>query len=207
MQRICKIYLSWIIYRFVGGRIMKLTARDEKIIEYIKTVSVADTTTLNEIFFNNSTRSCQRRMKLLTDAKLVKRLERKYLNQEYVYYVSRVPKQLEHKLLFSQLVGKMHSVGAEIIKVKSPLCVCNIIADGFVVYKLNDRVRMALVEVERSKEFDKDKYIEIANVKEFKDMFPVKPLIVVLSDNKPVNMDLFKIINIKTDFSDINNIF
>lgn len=186
---------------------MKLTARDEKIIEYIKTVSVADTTTLNEIFFNNSTRSCQRRMKLLTDAKLVKRLERKYLNQEYVYYVSRVPKQLEHKLLFSQLVGKMHSVGAEIIKVKSPLCVGNIIADGFVVYKLNDRVRMALVEVERSKEFDKDKYIEIANVKEFKDMFPVKPLIVVLSDNKPVNMDLFKIINIKTDFSDINNIF
>lgn len=186
---------------------MKLTTRDDKIIEFIKTVSVADTTTLNQLFFNNSTRACQRRMKILADAKLVKRMERKYLNQEYIYYVSRVPKQLEHKLLLSQLIGKIHEVGAEIIKIKSPLCVSNIIADGFIVYKLEDRVRMALVEVERSKEFDVDKYIGVANTKEFKDMFPVKPLIIVLSDNKPVGMDLFKIINIKTDFSNIKNIF
>ena len=186
---------------------MKLTKRDDEILEFIKAVSVADTTTLNEIFFNGSTRACQRRMKLLTDAKLVKRLERKYLNQEYVYYISRMPKQLEHKLLLSKLIGKMHNVGAEIIKVKSPFCVGNIIADGFVVYKLDNRVRMALIEVERSKEFDKDKYIEIVNVKEFKDMFPVRPLIIVLSDNQPVDMELFKIINIKTDFSNINNIF
>lgn len=186
---------------------MKLTKRDDEIIEFIKSVSVADTTTLNELFFNNSTRSCQRRMKLLTDAKLVKRLERKYLNQEYIYYVSRMPKQLDHKLLFSQLVGKMHSIGAEIIKIKCPLCISNIIVDGFVVYKLDDRVRMALVEIERTKEFDKDKYIEVVKSKEFQDMFPVKPLVIVVSDNKPVDMDLFKIINVKTDFSDINNIF
>ncbi|HFL3726342.1 MULTISPECIES: hypothetical protein [Peptostreptococcaceae] len=186
---------------------MKLTKRDDEILEFIKVVSVADTTTLNEIFFNGSTRACQRRMKLLTDAKLVKRLERKYLNQEYIYYISRMPKQLEHKLLLSKLIGKMHNVGAEIIKVKSSLCIGNIIADGFVVYKLDNRVRMALVEVERSKEFDKDKYIEIVNAREFKDMFPVRPLIIVLSDNKPVDMDIFKVINIKTDFSNINNIF
>ncbi len=186
---------------------MKLTARDDKIIEFIKSVSVADTTTLNQLFFNNSTRACQRRMKILVDAKLVKRLERKYLNQEYIYYVSRVPKQLEHKLLLSQLIGKMHEVGAEIIKIKSPLSVASVIADGFIVYRLEGRVRMALIEVERSKEFDKDKYIEVVNCNEFKDMFPVKPLIIVLSDNKPISMDLFKIINIKTDFSNIKNIF
>ncbi|XTR39301.1 hypothetical protein ACQQ2T_15450 (plasmid) [Paraclostridium tenue] len=185
---------------------MKLTTRDNEIIEFLRTVSVADTTTLNEIFFGNSTRACQRRMKMLVDAKLVKRLERKYINQEYIYYVSRVPKQLEHKLLLSKLICKMHGLGAEIIKVKSPLCVSNIIADGFVVYKIGNTVRMALIEVERSKEFDEGKYIEVVNAKEFKNMFPVRPLIIIVSDNKPVNMDLFKIINIKTDFSNIENI-
>lgn len=185
---------------------MKLTKRDDKILAFLEAVTIADTSTLNQIFFNNCTRACQRRLKILTDYKIVKRLDRKYLNQEYIYYLTRAPRQIRHKLLFSQLLGHLDRLGAEIIKFKSPYKLGNVVADGFICYKLNNRVRMALVEAELSKELNKDKYRELIKTQEFKDIFPVVPLLIVISDHKPYTMKEIKIINIKTDFSNIEDL-
>ena len=81
---------------------MLLTKRDDEIRDFLKEVSIADTSTINTLFFNESIRSCQRRLKQLTEYKFIKRMDRIYLNQEYLYYVNKIPTQLEHKLIFSQ---------------------------------------------------------------------------------------------------------
>ena len=65
---------------------------------------------------------------------------------------------------------------------------------------------MALVEAELSKELNKDKYRELIKTQEFKDIFPVVPLLIVISDHKPYTMKEIKIINIKTDFSNIEDL-
>ena len=90
------------------------------------------------------------------------------------------------------------------------ICLCLSSCDSTEGFKwtVNQQEKTITVEgIGKLPEIDKDKYIEIVNAREFKDMFPVRPLIIVLSDNKPVDMDIFKVINIKTDFSNINNIF
>lgn len=185
---------------------MKLTKRDDEILAFLEAVTIADTSTINQIFFNNSTRACQRRLKILTDYKIIKRLDRKYLNQENIYYLTRAPRQIRHKLLFSQLLGQLNKIGAEMIKFKSPYKLNNVIADGFVCYKVNNKVRIALVEAELSKTLDKEKYKELIRTPEFKNIFPTIPLLIVISDHKPYEMKEFQIINIKTDFSNIEDL-
>ena len=95
---------------------MLLTKRDDEIRDFLKEVSIADTSTINTLFFNGSIRSCQRRLKQLTEYKFIKRLDRVYLNQEYLYYVNKIPQQLDHKLIFAQFLGKLKELGADIIK-------------------------------------------------------------------------------------------
>ena len=52
---------------------MLLTKRDDEIRDFLKEVSIADTSTINTLFFNGSIRSCQRRLKQLTEYKFIKR--------------------------------------------------------------------------------------------------------------------------------------
>lgn len=185
---------------------MLLTKRDDDIRDFLKEVSIADTSTINALFFNNSTRSCQRRLKQLTEYKYIKRLDRVYLNQEYLYYVSKVPQQLDHKLIFSQFLGKLKGLGAEIIKYRATFKVAGIIPDGFVAFAINGRTYITLVEIERTKDFNIDKYLDVINTSEFKRTFPVTPIITVIS-NKHINPNKnLDIVNVKLDFSDIENI-
>lgn len=186
---------------------MKLTKRDNEIIAFLEEVSIADTSTINQMFFNNSSRACSRRLKILTDNKIIKRLDRKYLNQEYIYYVSRAPRQVQHKLLFSRLLGKLVGEGAEILKYKCPLKIGNVIPDGFICYKIGRKTKVALVEVELTKELDKAKYKELIRSKEFKDIFDSTiPDVIVISDRKSYQMKEFNVINIKTDLINIDNL-
>ena len=177
-----------------------------KIRDFLKEVSVADTSTINTLFFNNSIRSCQRRLKQLTDYKFIKRMDRTYLNQEYLYYVSKIPTQLEHKLIFAQFLGKLKEIGADIIKYRATFKVCNIIPDGFVAFTCNNRNYITLVEVERTKDFNLDKYLDVINTEEFKKVFPVVPFITVISNKEVSSNKKLDIVNVKLDFSDIENI-
>lgn len=185
---------------------MLLTKRDDEIRDFLKEVSIADTSTISKLFFNDSRRSCQRRLKQLTDYKFIKRLDRVYLNQEYLYYTSKVPQQLEHKLIFSQFLGKLKELGADIIKYRATFKISNIIPDGLVVFSYEGRNYISLIEIEITKDFNIDKYLNAITTKEFKDTFPVIPLITVIS-NKPVKShDKIDVVNVKLDFSDIEKI-
>lgn len=187
---------------------MKITSRDLAIVEFLDTVGVADTTTINKMFFNNSVKACKNRMKPLYDAGLVKRIDRKYLNQEHVYYTKRKPAQVEHKLMFSRFIAELKDNGAEIIKMICPLCIGDVIADGFVVYSVNNINKMALVEVENTKTFKSSmgKYKELYENNKWKEKFNVFPNIVVITNEHEIEMDNINLIFIRKDFSDINKI-
>ena len=187
---------------------MKITERDLKIVEFLDIVGVADTSTINKMFFNNSVKACKNSMKPLYDFKLVKRLDRIYINQEYIYYTKKKPKQLEHKLLFSRFVAELKHNGAEIIKIKCPLKISDVITDGFIVYKVNGTTRMALVEVENQKSFKSNmsKYKNLYRSMVWKEYFNVFPNIIVVSNEREIKIDGLNLIFIKKDFSNINRI-
>ncbi len=184
---------------------IKLQQRDIDIIEFIKRVTVADTTTLYKIFFSRSCglRTCQERLTKLVNAKRIKRF-RESTFDEYIYYINKKPSSYLHKIVFSRLIAKLKEENIEIIKYKTPLKFFNIIADGFIVYKDNG-LKMAFVEIERTKYFDEDKYNKLYYSREWKKYFSEFPDIWIITDknikntNKRLRLKVFKL-----DLSDLN---
>lgn len=186
---------------------MRLTDRDNQIIDFIATCGVADTETICKMYFDGGLRTCQIRLKKLVDNKYLKKIERETFLEQNVFYVNKKPKQLKHKLLFSKFVAELQLLGAEILKIKSPLKINNVIADGFIAYKLGGENKILLVEIELTKYFNLKKYEELYYSKKWKEMFPVFPSIAVITDKNVEKSTRFTVIDIKTDFENIKNIY
>ena len=182
---------------------IKLTERDIQIKEFLKKVVVADTETIHQIFFKNaSLRTCQARLKLLVDHKVI-RVFREDIFSQNIYCLKK-PASYKHKIVFSKLLGKLHKENIEVLKYVTPLKVGSIIADGFIAIKVNGETRLYFVEVELTKYFNTKKYIDLYYSRTYKEKFPIMPNILVISD-KRVNTD--KALNItkcKLDLSDLN---
>lgn len=161
---------------------MRLTDRDNQIIDFIKTCGVVDTETICKMFFDGGLRTCQIRLKKLVDSKHIKKIERETFLDQNVFYINKKPKQLKHKLLFSKFVAELQCLGAEILKIKSPLKIGNVIADGFITYSLNGEYKILFVEIELTKYFNLKKYEELYYSRKWKEMFPVYPGIAVITD-------------------------
>ena len=186
---------------------MRLTDRDMQIIVFIKVCGVVDTETICKMYFDGGLRTCQIRLKKLVDNKYLKKIERETFLDQNVFYINKKPKQIKHKLLFSKFVAELQSLGAEILKIRSPLKINNVIADGFIAYKLNNENKILLVEIELTKYFNLKKYEELYYSRKWKEMFPVFPCIAVVTDKTVEKSSAFTVIDIKTDFSDIKNIY
>lgn len=181
---------------------IRLTERDLKIKEFLKDVVVADTETIHNIFFSNaSLRTCQARLKLLVDNKVIRAFREDIFSQN-IYYLKK-PSSYKHKIVFSKLLGKLHKENIEVLKYVTPLKISNIIADGFIAIKVNGETRLYFVEVELTKYFVTKKYIDLYYSRTYKEKFPVMPDILVISDKK-VNKDAKLNINTcKLDLSDL----
>ena len=182
---------------------MKIQQRDLEIIEFLKKVVVADTETIHHIFFKNCTkRTCQIRLQKLVDGKHIKSFRENILEQN-IYFISRKPTSYKHKIVFSKLLGVMALNDIEIIKYKTPLKLHNIIADGFVVYRQDNQVKMLFVEVERTKFFDLKKYEDLYYSRSWKTTFNEFPGILVITDKKVKKNNKFDIKVCKLDLSDL----
>lgn len=182
---------------------VKLQQRDLDLIDFIKNVVVADTETLYKIFFKDtcSLRTCQERLTKLTNAGYIKRWRNSHF-EEYIYYINKKPSSYLHKIKFSQLIAEMKEQNIEIIKCKTPLKLFNIIADGFIVYKDNG-IKMAFVEVERTKYFNEEKYNQLYYSREWKKNFNEFPDIWIITDkNVKVKNSRLNIKVSKLDLSD-----
>lgn len=162
---------------------MKITERDIKILEFLKEVNVADTKTLSILFFNGSIRRCNQRLKILKDHKKVKCFRENILSSN-IYYMGRKPVNWKHKIVFSQLLGVLQLNEITILKYRCPFKVSSVISDGFICINVDGINKIYLVEVERTKHLDINKYIELYYSREWRKIFPIMPSILVITDKK-----------------------
>ena len=184
---------------------VKLQDRDVKIIEFLKDNKVADTQTLSNIFFNGSLRSCQHRLKKLVDNGDLKVFRENILSQN-IYYVKKKPLSWKHALKVTQFIAELHKLGIEVLKIKTPYAIGNMIADSLIVVRINGEVKILWLEVELTKFFDLSKYENMYYSRKWKEVLPSFGSIVVVSDKKVKTNDKFNIIKIKSDFSNIEEL-
>ena len=179
-----------------------ITERDKMIKEFLNEVSVADTKTISILFFNGtSVRNCQKRLKQLVDIKYIKSYRENVISQN-VYFI-RKPKNIPHKIKFSQLLAEIKQQNIELLKYRCPFKIGNVIADGLVVIKDRGKVKIYFVECERTKKLNINKYMDLYYSRTYKDKFPIMPRILVISDKKCPTNDVLTIKNSKWDLSDL----
>ena len=185
---------------------VRLQDRDLKLIEFLNNNKCATTETLSHIFFNGSLRACQHRLKKLADIGEIKAFRENILTQN-IYYTKRKPTSYKHALKVTQFIGELYKHDIEILKSKVPYKLGNIIADALFVVRINGDVKILFLEVELQKYFNLDKYNELYYSRIWREVFPVFPSIVVVSDKKVNTDNKFNIVKIDTEFKNINNIF
>lgn len=184
---------------------IKLTDRDIEIIEFLKLNKCADTETLSHIFFNSSLRACQNRLKKLADNGNIKAFRENILTQN-IYYVRRKPISYKHALKVTQFIAELHKLNIEIIKYRVPYKVGNVIADALFVIKVNNQAIPIFLEVELTKFFDLEKYQRLYYSRDWKEVFPMFPRVVVITDKKVKTDRKIDIIKIDTVFSNIKEL-
>lgn len=173
---------------------IRLTSRDEKIKSFLEEVTIASTSTISEIFFNGSTRSCQYRLRQLVDYKVIKSF-RPSIIEENLFYVKNKPRNYKHKIIFSSLLAELHRLNVEVLKYRCPYRIGEIIADGLIVIRINGKVKIYFVEGELSKKLDVNKYEDLYYSRKWKEVFPVFPSILCIT-NKSIVID-HKVLDIR----------
>lgn len=187
-----------------------VTERDKKIIELIEKLRVVDVFTVDSILFANTkgNRVCQRRLTNLAEFNRIKRWRPNQISA-YIYYLGRRPANTEHALLISHFIAHLYLQRAEILKIKKEMLIAEgIRIDLFVAYKLKDKSYIAIVEAENTKSFDK-KYekLEAYYLKNgYKDRFPVMPKVICIT-NKAFKKGALEVVQIDTEFKNINKVF
>lgn len=180
-----------------------ITERDSKILLFLNEVQVADTKTIHTLFFpNTSIRNCTKRLKQLVDIKFIKVYRQDMLSQN-VYYSKSRPKNLSHKLLFSQLLGELKRQNVEVIKYKCPYKISDVIADGIIIIRVNGEVKIYFCEGEISKRLSTKKYEDLYFQRAWKEKFPLFPSILLISDKGYTESNVLDIVTCKLDFSNL----
>lgn len=179
-----------------------ITQRDKQIKEFLEVVTIADTSTLTTLFFNNSLRTAQKRLKQLTDIKYIKCFRPSIIEQN-IFYVKNRPKNYNHKIIFSKLLAKLKTEGIEVLKYKTPFIIGDIIADGLIVIKDNEKVKIYFVEGERTKQLNTNKYLDLYYSRKWKNFFPLMPSILVITDKPTKKNDVLKIKSCKWSLEDL----
>lgn len=184
---------------------IKLTDRDVKIIDFLKNNKCADTQTISNIFFNGSLRSCQHRLKKLVDNGDLKAFRENILSPN-IYYTKKKPTSYKHAIKVTQFIAELHKLGIEILKIKTPYAIGNMIADSLIVCRVNGDVKILWLEVELTKFFNLSKYEDLYYSRKWKEVLPSFGSIVVVSDKKVKTNDKFNIIKIDTEFKNIDEL-
>jgi len=157
-----------------------LTTRDLEIVDFLNEYKIASTTTIAELFFP-SIWACYKRLQVLTKNKVIKRV-RDSINNEYLYYSKRLPKQLKHALLVTDFYRELHKK-AEIISFKKEPLLDDIRPDAMFAYKYKEKNYLGLLEIEISnKGFDYGKYERFYSTQNYKNHFPVMPIVFIVGD-------------------------
>lgn len=191
--------------------VITLTDRDSSIINFIHEVGLATTKNIDDLFFNDVSRTVlSRRLNHLVDYKYLKRIRVKELNNSYMYYIDSKPKHLVHELIGTSFYVALSNLGYNIIRFMRNKKLGNCIIDIIVIAEINGTEDVFFVEVQRHfNHITKctDKYKELYYSDVWKEVFEEFPKVVVVSDMKYLpRYSEFEVLKIKTDCSDINKL-
>ncbi len=182
-----------------------ITKRDLEVIKFIEQFKVARTSTIQELFFP-SLLVAQKRLKTITEHGFLKR-DRAIINQEYFYYIKK-PRQLIHSILLTDFYREIHKLGLQIEYFDNEVTLEDIRPDGLLAYRYKDRAYISFIEVEISnKGLDIDKYKRLYATGIYKAYFPSFPMIIAITNQCVENIKDFRIIQIKEDLANINEVF
>lgn len=182
-----------------------LQDRDNKIIEFLRDFKCATTSTISDLFFNGSIRPTQRRMKFLTEHGYIRAYQENVITEK-IYYIKRKPIQLKHSLILSSLIAELKKHDVEILKYKVSYKLDHVIADCFLAIRYNNKNYIYFIEIENTKKFDLKKYEDLYFSRSWKNVFPLFPNILVVSNRVVNKNNKLSITNIKLDFSNINDL-
>lgn len=177
-----------------------LTKRDNEIIEFLKEYKCATSSSIANLFFNGSIRPCNRRLQYLRENNLIKSSQ-EHISLEKVHYLNKLPKQLKHTTIVSNFISKLYCEDIEILKVKLEYKIGNIRSDILVICKIKGKLKIFSVEVCNTKGLDLNKYIRLKESGIYKDILPVFPTIISIS-NKDYNSKYLDIINLNLNLDD-----
>jgi len=164
-----------------------ITTRDLKIIDFITEYKVANTSTINEIFFTSKFGCYDRLRQICNEKKLLR--YRNHISNEYIY-VKKMPKQLTHSLYVTDFYRELHKKCTEIVNFKIEPVMGDIRPDAVFGYKLGNKSYLGLLEVEIShKGFNYGKYDKFYSSGDYKNYLPVMPTIFIVGDNIKVAED------------------
>lgn len=191
------------------GKYEILTDRDKQILELTEQLKVVDVFVIDTMLFKNTktNRVAQRRLTNLYEFKRIKRWRMNQISP-YIYYLGKRPANIEHSLLMSYFIAHLDKLGADIKKIKREWLITEgIRVDLFVAYILNDKNYISIVEIENSKSFQEkyEKLEEYFLSNKYKELFPIMPRIICVSD-KTFKIGVLEVIQIDTKFKRINNL-
>lgn len=184
---------------------MKLMNRDQNIISLLNTVKVLDTSTITNLFFNGSLRSCQKRLSILNECGYIKRFRDNVWSQ-YIYYIGHKPKQWSHDMYVGKLLSYLKQHDIEVMKVKGSSKIGNIITDSIIVIRINNTIKFLLVEIELHPRIETvNKYKDLYRNNKYKDYgFNIEPKVLLITNsNKIYNSLNYQLIKTDLDFTDL----
>lgn len=175
-----------------------LTKRDFEVIELVKSLKVARTSTIATMFPSLS--ACQKRLKVIAETNGLKRMK-DLESGEYIYF-QRKPKFLKHSLILSDFFREMSNT-VQVEKFIPEYVVDDLRADAFIGYMTGGKRYVAFVEVEISnKGFDILKYEKCYR----SGRFSVFPKIIAITD-KPVRDTFLNLVKIDTKLEKIKKLY
>ncbi|MFI3211578.1 MAG: hypothetical protein R3Y64_11095 [Peptostreptococcaceae bacterium] len=192
-----------------------IVERDLKIVEFIDLVELATNKHIQELFFENVNNVvCSRRLAKLANVEYIKRC--KLDSNKYYYYGNDSKKPnirlVRHDLLLTDYLVELIKLGANIIDFKRNLVIDNVICDGFIKFKLDDKIYTQVLEVQLSNKISDciDKYSDfktkIYNAK-LNDRFEIIPTIICLTDLKDkVNLKGYRVRYLDTNLQNLKEV-
>ncbi len=171
-----------------------MTNRDMEILEFLTLSRICTRKQVQELLFENKHQNVPlRRLKRLADDGYVNRKMFKVENTRsvYVYYLDKKPskKLVEHDLYITDFLVKLIKNNYEIIEFKKNFSLGNIISDGYINVKKNNRTKKILLEVQLSPHDCISKYYNFKEVIINNTNWEVMPLLYVIN-NQGLNKKL-----------------
>jgi hypothetical protein len=151
-----------------------MTARDLRVIEFLTEFKLARTSTIANLFFGGNKRVAQRRLKVLSDSKEIKRI----FEGEYIYY-STLPTQYLHALTLTDYIAFLaKKYNVDLSTSKAEYMCGKTRADALLT--LNGRP--CFIEVQLTDMADIKKYVNLKVSGEWEKTFSVFPSIRILGN-------------------------